>query len=108
MERERNEEVSATAHFANYAPMLRKREIFFRISVFSSGSKRNSELFFDAHPALDNIQTEREHKGPTMEHTMSTTANSSKNVLNSDVEIKGNLKFSGELTFEGKLEGEIN
>jgi cytoskeletal protein CcmA (bactofilin family) len=24
------------------------------------------------------------------------------------VEIKGNLKFSGELTFEGKLEGEVN
>ena len=32
---------------------------------------------------------------------------SSKNVLSSDVEIKGNLKFSGELTFEGKLDGEI-
>jgi cytoskeletal protein CcmA (bactofilin family) len=28
--------------------------------------------------------------------------------LTSDVEIKGNLKFSGELTFDGKLEGEIN
>src|SRR5216117_536029 len=39
---------------------------------------------------------------------MSTTGNASKNVLNSDVEIKGNLKFSGELTFEGKLDGEIN
>jgi len=38
---------------------------------------------------------------------MSTTG-SAKNVLNSDVEIKGNLKFTGELTFEGKLEGEIN
>jgi cytoskeletal protein CcmA (bactofilin family) len=32
---------------------------------------------------------------------------SSKNVLSSDVEIKGNLRFSGELTFEGKLDGEI-
>src|SRR5208282_2729926 len=30
-----------------------------------------------------------------------------KNTLGSDVEIKGNLKFSGELTFEGKLEGDI-
>ena len=30
-----------------------------------------------------------------------------KNVLTSDVEIKGNLKFSGELSFEGKLDGEI-
>ena len=36
------------------------------------------------------------------------TANASKNVLNSDVEIKGNLKFSGELTFDGKLDGEIH
>ena len=33
--------------------------------------------------------------------------NTSKNLLNSDVEIKGNIKFSGELTFEGKLDGEI-
>ncbi|HHY84656.1 MAG TPA: polymer-forming cytoskeletal protein [Verrucomicrobia bacterium] len=33
--------------------------------------------------------------------------NSSKNVLNADVEIKGTLKFSGELVFEGKLEGDI-
>ncbi|MBU6402296.1 MAG: polymer-forming cytoskeletal protein [Verrucomicrobia bacterium] len=39
---------------------------------------------------------------------MSTTAiSNSKNVLSSDVEIKGNLKFAGELTLEGKLEGEI-
>src|SRR5690348_3858645 len=34
--------------------------------------------------------------------------NSSKNVLNSDVELKGTLKFSGELTFDGKLDGDIN
>ena len=39
---------------------------------------------------------------------MNNTPNSSKNVLSSDVEIKGNLKFSGELTMEGKLEGEVN
>ncbi len=31
----------------------------------------------------------------------------SKNVLSSDVEITGTLKFGGELTFEGKLEGDI-
>jgi len=31
----------------------------------------------------------------------------SKNVLTSDVEIKGNLKFSGELSLDGKLEGDI-
>jgi cytoskeletal protein CcmA (bactofilin family) len=38
----------------------------------------------------------------------SNASNASKNVLNSDVEIKGNIKFAGELTFEGKLDGEIN
>ena len=32
----------------------------------------------------------------------------SKNILNSDVEIKGTLKFTGELTFDGKLDGDIN
>ncbi len=31
----------------------------------------------------------------------------SRNALNADVEIKGNLKFSGEVAFGGKLEGEI-
>ena len=30
-----------------------------------------------------------------------------KNTLGSDVEIKGSLKFSGELTFDGKIDGEI-
>src|SRR6476661_2651676 len=43
----------------------------------------------------------------TIDDIMNTTASNSKNVLNSDVEIKGNLRFSGELTFEGKLEGEV-
>jgi len=42
-----------------------------------------------------------------MENVMSTTGGTSKNVLNSEVEIKGNLKFTGELTLEGKLEGEV-
>ncbi len=39
---------------------------------------------------------------------MTTSPNPTKNVLNSDVEIKGNVRFTGELTFEGKLDGEIN
>jgi cytoskeletal protein CcmA (bactofilin family) len=37
-----------------------------------------------------------------------STNNTVKNILNSDVEIKGNVKFSGELTFDGKLDGEIH
>src|SRR5882672_3535117 len=34
---------------------------------------------------------------------MSTTGNASKNVLNSDVEIKGNLKLDGEIQTDGTL-----
>ena len=34
-------------------------------------------------------------------------ANASKNILNSDVEIKGTVRFAGELTFDGKLDGDI-
>src|SRR5947209_1139624 len=37
-----------------------------------------------------------------------TPQSNSKNVLNSDVDIKGTLKFSGELTFDGKLDGDIS
>jgi cytoskeletal protein CcmA (bactofilin family) len=43
----------------------------------------------------------------TPDHTPVAGPNSSKNILNADVEIKGNLKFSGELTFDGRLEGDI-
>src|ERR1043166_6597279 len=39
---------------------------------------------------------------------MNANQNSSKNILNSDVELKGTLKFSGELTFDGKLDGDIS
>jgi cytoskeletal protein CcmA (bactofilin family) len=42
----------------------------------------------------------------TMNQDMNNNSNS-KNVLASDVEIKGNIKFSGELSFDGKLEGEV-
>ncbi len=38
--------------------------------------------------------------------TMAETT--SKNILSSDVEIKGSLKFQNELTIDGKIEGEIN
>ncbi len=41
-----------------------------------------------------------------MDSNMNNT-NPAKNILTSDVEIKGNLKFTGELAFEGKLDGEI-
>src|SRR2546425_9818512 len=39
---------------------------------------------------------------------MNTPQTNTKNVLNSDVELKGTLKFSGDLTFDGKIDGDIN
>ena len=38
---------------------------------------------------------------------MDNMNHTSKNVLGSDVEIKGNIKFTGELALEGKLDGEV-
>jgi cytoskeletal protein CcmA (bactofilin family) len=39
---------------------------------------------------------------------MATSSNNdSKNVLNSDVDLKGTLRFNGEMTFDGKIEGDI-
>jgi cytoskeletal protein CcmA (bactofilin family) len=44
----------------------------------------------------------------TVPTSTSTSANTVKNVLGPDVELKGTLKFSGELTFDGKIEGDIS
>lgn len=41
-------------------------------------------------------------------NTPTNNNSNSKNILNSDVELKGTLKFAGELTFDGKLDGDIN
>jgi cytoskeletal protein CcmA (bactofilin family) len=42
-----------------------------------------------------------------MDKPTSTIPGGSKNVLNSDVEIKGDLKFSGEMSFDGKIDGDV-
>ena len=39
---------------------------------------------------------------------MAEITSNTKNVLSSDVEIKGSIKFINELTIDGKVEGEIN
>jgi cytoskeletal protein CcmA (bactofilin family) len=39
---------------------------------------------------------------------MDNTNHTSKNVLGPDVEIKGNIKFTGELALDGKLDGEVH
>ena len=54
-------------------------------------------------------ETPREVAGRITAEETDTMAdiNTSKNVLTSDVEIKGSLKFQKELTIDGKIEGEI-
>ena len=39
---------------------------------------------------------------------MADIPTNTKNILSSDVEIKGSIKFQNELTVDGKVEGEIN
>jgi cytoskeletal protein CcmA (bactofilin family) len=39
---------------------------------------------------------------------MADITTNQKNILSSDVEIKGSIKFLNELTVDGKIEGEIN
>jgi cytoskeletal protein CcmA (bactofilin family) len=44
----------------------------------------------------------------TPDHGPNSSLGIGKNALNADVEIKGTLKFSGELAFDGKLDGEVH
>ena len=45
---------------------------------------------------------------PSTNHQNNMTEHSGKDVLSSDVEIKGSIKFQKELLIDGKVEGEIN
>jgi len=56
--------------------------------------------------------TQREEPRPTSPTTIDPkkhmAENSGKDILSSDVEIKGSIKFQKELLIDGKVEGEIN
>jgi cytoskeletal protein CcmA (bactofilin family) len=58
----------------------------------------------------DNRVTYREEtrKSTLTEHPKHMAEHSGKDVLSSDVEIKGSIKFQKELLIDGKVEGEIN
>src|SRR5262245_44024378 len=74
---------------------------FFRRFMLKSPNK-----VFDARALVSELCSS--YKKPNhMDQDMSTAMSGSKNVLNADYEIKGNVKFAGELTFDGKLDGEI-
>ena len=60
----------------------------------------------------ENRLTQREEPRPTTPTTIDPkkhmAENSGKDILSSDVEIKGSIKFQKELLIDGKVEGEIN
>src|SRR5262245_56240544 len=60
----------------------------------------------------ENRLTQREEERPTSPITIDPkkhmAENSGKDILSSDVEIKGSIKFQKELLIDGKVEGEIN
>ncbi len=45
---------------------------------------------------------------PKFGATMSSALTGSKNILSSDVEIKGKLRFSNDLIIDGRIEGQVN
>jgi cytoskeletal protein CcmA (bactofilin family) len=60
----------------------------------------------------ENRLTQREEPRPptpsTIDPKKNMAENSGKDILSSDVEIKGSIKFQKELLIDGKVEGEIN
>jgi cytoskeletal protein CcmA (bactofilin family) len=64
----------------------------------------------NAHSEDDNRVTYREEtrKSTLTEHLKHMAEHNGKDVLSSDVEIKGSIKFQKELLIDGKVEGEIN
>jgi cytoskeletal protein CcmA (bactofilin family) len=70
--------------------------------TFSPGSAYAEDNHFPSH-------REETPKSPTMtEHQKYMAEHSGTDVLSSDVEIKGSIKFQKELLIDGKVEGEIN
>src|SRR5947208_1127871 len=49
-----------------------------------------------------------QQRTPTTDHQKFMAEHSGKDILSSDVEIKGTIKFQKELLIDGKVEGEIN
>src|ERR1700716_711352 len=64
----------------------------------SAGTEENNGL----------AQREEPRATPTIDPKKNMAEHSGKDILSSDVEIKGSIKFQKELLIDGKVEGEIN
>src|SRR6266568_3465140 len=66
---------------------------------FNSDSDENNRVAYRDEPRTS---------PPSTNHQKTMTEHSGKDVLSSDVEIKGSIKFQKELLIDGKVEGDIN
>jgi cytoskeletal protein CcmA (bactofilin family) len=66
----------------------------------SAGADDNTGLAYREEP--------RQTSPPITDHKKIMAEHSGKDILSSDVEIKGSIKFQKELLIDGKVEGEIN
>jgi cytoskeletal protein CcmA (bactofilin family) len=67
----------------------------------SAGNDDTNGLAHREEPTTRTTPPTTDHKNPMADH-------SGKDILSSDVEIKGSIKFQKELLIDGKVEGEIN
>ncbi len=63
---------------------------------------------WDENDQIPSYQEEIQKSPSTTDHQKYMAEHSGKDVLSSDVEIKGSIKFQKELLIDGKVEGEIN
>src|SRR6187401_1804256 len=70
-------------------------------SLVSSNEDSNTRSAYSEQPTPRTSSTTTDYQKTMAEH-------SGKDILSSDVEIKGSIKFQKELLIDGKVEGEIN
>jgi cytoskeletal protein CcmA (bactofilin family) len=74
----------------------------------SSIPERSPNSEADENNRVADRDESRTSPRPTTNHQKIMAEHSGKDVLSSDVEIKGSIKFQKELLIDGKVEGEIN
>lgn len=72
--------------------------------IVSTGPSSPSEAAPSSKPATPKSQS----SAPASSSKSSNSAPSGRNVLSTDVEIKGSIKFSNDLVVDGKIEGSIH
>ena len=73
----------------------------------SQAGQSSRESASASKPSYSSQRSDVESAPSTSTSRQNTSMNTTKNILSSDVEIKGSLKFSNDLVIDGTIEGEI-